>query len=373
MPYEFHGNDRHTLGVELELQLIDAESGALTSRIGDFLREVPSRWAASFKPEFMQCYCEINTGICETVREVENDLAEKVHWANEQAEAMGLRFAWSGTHPFSMWIDQQISPGERYAWLAETMQYVAQRLVSFGLHVHVGVDSPDKAVQMCDRLLRHLPTLLALSANSPMWCGRDTGMESHRSKLMEALPTAGLPHPLRNWSEYVWLVDNLIATGFLQSIREIWWDVRPHAGFGTVEVRIMDQPMCLKHVLGLVALTQSLVAGISADIDKGAYLYDSHPLIAKHNKWHATRYGMDATFVDFDSMSAVPARQVVRRLIDRCSTYAERLGCLEELGYLDDILLNGTGASRQRTVFQQTGDMRDVVRFLVEQSRPVEV
>ncbi len=157
------------------------------------------------------------------------------------------------------------------------MQYVARRLVTFGLHVHVGVDSGDKAIQMCDRLLRHLPTLLALSANSPFFAGRDTGLLSYRSKLLEALPTAGMPHTMRNWSEYCWLAQNLVSTGFIQSIREIWWDVRPHHDYGTVEIRIMDQPMNMDHLLGLVAITQALVAGISADIDKGAYLYDCHP------------------------------------------------------------------------------------------------
>jgi carboxylate-amine ligase len=373
MPYTFHGNDSHTLGVEVELQLVDAESLGLASSIQPLLERVPERWRDAFKPEFMQSYCEINTGVCRSVNDVERDLSEKLQWANEEAERMGLRFVWSGAHPFSRWEDQQISPGDRYAWLMDTMQYVARRLVCFGLHVHVGVDSGDKAIQMCDRLLRHLPTLLALSANSPMWCGRDTGMESHRSKIMEALPTAGLPHPMRNWSEYVWLVNHLIETGFIDSIREIWWDVRPHNGFGTVEVRIMDQPLCMRHLLGLVALTQSLVAGISADIDKGAYLYDSHPLIAKHNKWHAARYGMAATFVDFDTMQAVPARQIVRRLIDHCSPFAEKLGCIEELGYLDDVIQNGTGAERQRKVYEESGDMRDVVRFLIEQSQTIAV
>jgi carboxylate-amine ligase len=371
MPYVFNGSDRHTLGVEVELQLVDAETGALSNSIGPFLEQVPDRWESSFKPEFMQSFCEINTDVCETVEDVERDLRGKLEWANGKAEEMGLRFVWGGSHPFSRWDEQRLSPGERYAWLMDTMQYVARRLVVFGLHVHVGVDSGDKAIQMCDRLLRHLPTLLALSANSPMWCGRDTGMASYRSKIMEALPTAGLPHPLRNWSEYVWLIDHLVETGFIQTIRECWWDVRPHAGFGTVEVRIMDQPLCMKHLLGLVALTQSLIAGISADIDKGAYLYDSHPLIAKHNKWHAVRWGLDASLVDFDSMSAVPARQVARRLVERCGPYAEKLGCVKELGYVDDIIQDGTGAARQRKILQDTGDMNQVVRFLMQQSEQI--
>lgn len=254
---EFNGNDSPTLGVEIELQLIDRETGELANRIGDFLDRVPADWQDFFKPEFMQSYCEINTGVCQTVADIDCDLAEKLDWANEEAEKMGLRFIWSGAHPFSRWESQQLTPGDRYAWLADTMQDVARRLVVFGLHIHVGVNSGDKAIQMCDRLLRHLPTLLALSANSPMWCGRDTGMASYRSKIMEALPTAGLPQTLRNWSEYTWLVKQLMETGFIRSRREIWWDVRPHARFGTVELRIMDQPLKMRHLLGLAALSQS--------------------------------------------------------------------------------------------------------------------
>ncbi|MHC4989844.1 MAG: carboxylate-amine ligase, partial [Planctomycetota bacterium] len=209
---------------------------------------------------------------------------------------------------------------------------------------------------------------LALSVNSPYWCGKDTGILSYRSKIMEALPTAGLPDTLRNWSEYCWLVNNLVSTGFINSIREIWWDVRPHHEYGTVEIRIMDQPMCMDHLLGLVALTQSLVAGISADIDHGAYQYDSHPMIAKQNKWHAARYGMEATFVDFDTMLAIPARQAAKRLIDRCLPYAERLNAASYLRHLDDIIQDGTGASRQRRVFERTGDLEAVVRHMVARS-----
>lgn len=369
MPYVFNSNDRHTLGVELELQLVDRETGGLTNSIDLILDEVPEHWNAYFKPEFMQSYCEINTAVCNTVADVERDLSEKVQWAYDVAARHGLTFLWGGTHPFSRWEQQKISEGERYAWLLETMQDVARRLVVFGLHVHVGVDSGDKAIQMCDRLLRHLPTMLALSTSSPMWCGRNTGMFSYRSKIMEALPTAGLPHPLRNWSEYVWLIDHLIATDFIRSIREIWWDVRPHAGFGTVEIRIMDMPQNMRHMLGLVALAQSTVASISDNIDRGAYLYDSHPMIAKQNKWHAVRYGLDATFVDFDTMLAVPARQMAKRMIDSCAPMAERLGCLEQLNFLHEVIEQGTSAHQQRKIWKDTGDINAVVRYLHEQSQ----
>ncbi|NIM62389.1 MAG: YbdK family carboxylate-amine ligase, partial [Acidobacteria bacterium] len=194
MPYIFNGNPSHTLGVEIELQVVDRETLALSNSVGAILERAPEGWEAKIKPELMQSYCEINTGICRTVNEVERDLTEKLDWANDVVSDLGLQLVWSGTHAFSPWYEQRYSPGERYAWLAEVMRDISRRLVCFGLHVHVGVDSGDKAIQLCDRLLRHLPTLLALSANSPMWNGRDTGLASYRSKIMEALPTAGMPH-----------------------------------------------------------------------------------------------------------------------------------------------------------------------------------
>ena len=170
--------------------------------------------------------------------------------------------------------------------------------MTFGLHVHVGVDSGDKAIMICDRILQHLPILLALSVNSPFWQGRNTGLHSQRSKVMETLPTAGLPPLMRNWSEYSWLLNNMIETGFIKTIREIWWDVRPHHNFGTVEVRICDMPPSLEDVLGLTALIQCLVYDLSEEIDRGTYQFDCHPFLIRQNKWRACRYGMDAKLVD---------------------------------------------------------------------------
>ena len=274
---------------------------------------------------------------------------------------MGNTFLWSGTHPTSHWKDQKLTDDERYEWLMETMQFVARRLVVFGLHVHIGVDSGDKAIQMCDRLLRHLPVLLALSSNSPHWCGRNTGLHSYRSKVMESLPTAGLPETMRNWSEFNWLTDHLIATDFIHSPREIWWDVRPVARFGTVEIRVMDTPMTMEQLLGLVAMTQCIVSGLSSDIDRGMYLVDCHPMIARQNKWHAARYGLDATLADPDTMHAIPARQQARLLLDLCQPVAEKLGCSEELSYVERILENGSGAATQHKIAKDTGDLKQVI------------
>ena len=246
------------------------------------------------------------------------------------------------------------------------MQYVARRLVCFGLHVHVGVDGGDKAIQMCDRMMRHLPVMLALSANSPCWNGQDTGLASYRSKIMESLPTAGLPETMRNWSEYNWLVNHLQSTDFIHSSREIWWDVRPVARFGTVEVRIMDTPMTMRQLLGLVAMVQCVVAGISAEIDRGAYLVDCHPMIARQNKWHAVRYGLDATLVDPDTMLAASARQMARRTLDLCRPVADHLGCATELGYCDEILQDGNGAQSQRHMLQNGQNGQDVVKGMLD-------
>jgi carboxylate-amine ligase len=365
MPIQFNASATHTLGVEIELGVVDRDTLELVPRAAGVLEQVPEHWYECVKPEFMQGYLEFNTGICDTVDDVRRDLSEKLEWGYAEAAKSNSTFLWSGTHPFSRWDQQQLTPDDRYQWLMETMQYVARRIVCFGLHVHVGVDGGDKAIQMCDRMMRHLPVMLALSANSPMWNGEDTGLASYRSKIMESLPTAGLPETMRNWSEYNWLIEHLQSTDFIHSSREIWWDVRPVARFGTVEVRIMDTPMTMRQLLGLVALVQCVTAGISVEIDRGAYLTDCHPMIARQNKWHAVRYGLDATLVDPDTMLAASARQMARRTLDLCRPVADHLGCATELGYCEEILQSGTGAQTQRQTLTRTGDPAEVVRGLL--------
>jgi glutamate---cysteine ligase / carboxylate-amine ligase len=208
----------------------------------------------------MQCYIEVNTGVCQdTSRRPRGTCGRSSSCCSKHAGPWVSIYLWGATHPFSLWQNQQVTPNERYLNLLELLQEMARRLVTFGLHVHVGVDSGDKAVMICDRIMAHLPTLLALSCSSPFWERRDTGLQSTRSKVMEGLPTAGLPTFMRNWSEYVWLVNHMIETGFINTIREIWWDVRPHHNFGTVEIRVCDMPGNLDDVLAIAALIQCLV------------------------------------------------------------------------------------------------------------------
>jgi glutamate---cysteine ligase / carboxylate-amine ligase len=361
-PYPFTRNDRPTLGVELELQLVDAQTLALRNAVGAILADLPEELEGSVKPELMQSYIEINTAVCDDVAAVGRDLETKVRQVEEIAARHNLRLYWAATHPFSPWWEQEVTPNERYYGLVDLLQESARRLVTFGLHVHVGVDSGDKAVMVCDRIMRHLPTLLALSANSPFWNGRVTGLRSHRVKVMEGLPTAGLPPQMRNWSEYVWLLNHLTETGFIRTIRELWWDVRPHHNFGTVEVRICDLPPDLHAVLALTALVQCLVHRISEEVDRGIFRFDTHPMLVQQNKWRACRFGLDASLVDLDTRTPRPARQVARDLVARLRDDAKALGCEPHLDALLALADGPTGADRQLAIFERTGDLTEVVR-----------
>ncbi|HHK41764.1 MAG TPA: YbdK family carboxylate-amine ligase, partial [Planctomycetaceae bacterium] len=322
-----------------------------------------------FKPELMQSVLEINTRVCETVREAADDLREKLLLAESVLDERGLLLWWGATHPFSHWQDQKITPDDRYLHLVEMLQEMARRLCTFGLHVHVGVDSGDKAVMICDRILQHLPTLLALTCSSPFWEGRDTGLQSMRSKIMEGLPTAGLPPLMRNWSEYTWLINHMVDTGFINTIREIWWDVRPHHNFGTVEVRVCDMPGDLRDVLAITALIQTLVKALSDLIDSGTYQHDCHPMMVRQNKWRACRFGNQVELVNSYTHQVQTLSGTVDYLIERLTPAAQELQCYEYLLDCRRIAREPTWAERQLALFCETKDPREVVRRLTQAAR----
>ena len=371
---DFHRNERPTVGVELELGLVDAKTMALISSYGLLSARLTaeghqSEESAIFKPELMQCVLEINTGVCPTIADAERDLRGKIAIVEEACDALDLRLWWGATHPFSTWLEQRITPEGRYLQLVNLLQEMARRLVTFGLHIHVGVDSGDKAIMICDRIMRHLPTLLALSVSSPFWEGRKTGLQSHRSKVMEGLPTAGLPTVMRNWSEYVWLVNHMIDTGFINTVREIWWDVRPHHNFGTVEVRICDMPGNLQDMMALAAMVQCLVKYLSDEIDNGTYQQDSHPMMVQQNKWRAARFGNQARLVNTNTYEAAPVAETVEQLVGQLRRTGVELHCEN---YLEDCLRlaqNPSAAQRQLDLMEETNDAREVVRRLVENAR----
>jgi len=362
-PLPFQSNAQPTIGVELELQLVDAASYGLKSAILDLMKSIgeDQEW---LKPELMQSYVELNTDVCTSVEEARRDLNGKLQKLYRAARSNGTKILWAGSHPFSSWMDQEISPNRRYEKLVELMQDTARRIVTFGMHVHVGVDSGDKAVMVVDRLMRYLATLLAMSVNSPFWVGRQTGLHSQRIKIMEQLPAAGSPPFLRNYSEYCWVVNQSIQSGFINSIQEIWWDVRPHPRFGTVEVRIFDLPPNLEDAMALTALTQCLVTALSEQIDNGVYQHDIHPIVVRQNKWKATRWGMRAELIDPVTHKTIPVREMVFFLYEKLKPYAERLGCVTELNHLIAMLDRPSGAEQQMELYREHGNLEAVVREL---------
>jgi len=366
---EFNTSPRPTLGVEIELALVDAQTMKLRDANTELLAALDGRYDKTIKPELMQCYVEINSGICDTVADADADLRRKLTALEHGADKRGVRMFWSGTHPFSTWRDQAVTEDDRYHGLVNLLQDTARQLVTFGLHFHVGVDSGDKAVMICDRMLRHLPMMLALSCNSPFWEGRNTGLGSWRSRIMDALPTAGLPPLMRNWSEYTWLVNHLVDTGYIESIREIWWDVRPHHNFGTVEIRICDVPGSFEDVLALAAVAQCLVKALSDEIDEGAYQHDCHPMMIRQNKWRAARYGIDARLVEMGNYRLKPVRRFALDLVGRLRPVAAELDCESYLDGIVRMTERPGWAAHQVRLVEETGDPVEAVRRMTSASR----
>jgi len=366
---EFQSNRLPTIGIEIELGLVDAQTMALSNSFPQVVERLPDQSGDHFKPEIIQSVLEINTDVCESVKDAEKELRGRLGVVEAAADALGLTLWWGGLHPFADCRAQQVTPDARYIMLVEQLQVLAHRMVTCGLHVHVGVDSGDKAVMICDRILRHLPTLLALSSSSPYWEGEPTGLQSYRSKVMELLPTAGLPPLMRNWSEYVWLVNHMTNTGFINTIREIWWDVRPHHNFGTVEVRMCDMPGNLEDTLALAALIHCLVKALSDEIDLGAYQHDCHPMMVRQNKWRAARFGVEAHLVDAFSYQVQTVPEIVDGLVERLRSTAEELGCSEYLDQCRQLAASPSWADRQLALAEKTGSLEEVVRQLTRQAR----
>lgn len=366
---DFRSNSTPTLGVELEFGIVDAETMALTNAVAPLLEKLPAEVREFVKPELIQSCVEVNTKVCSSVQEAGEDLRKKIEAVEAACDALSMGLWWGSTHPFSRWAEQEITPNDRYYDLVELLQEMARRLICFGLHVHVGVDSGDKAIMICDRIMQHLPTLLAMTASSPFFEGRGTGLASIRSKIMEGLPTAGMPPLMRNWSEYVWLVNHLVDTGFINTIREIWWDVRPHHNFGTVEIRVCDMPGNLDDVLGVTALIQCLVKALSDMIDRGAYQHDCHPMMVRQNKWRATRYGQEAQLVDAFSHEVRDLNTVVTELVERLWPTAEELGCENYLKHALRMTEQPSWSQLQIELLEETGDPAEVTRRLMRQSR----
>jgi len=351
---DFNSSPGPSLGIEVELEVVDAATGALASCATELLAELgeghPQGEHPKAKHELFECTVEIITGICGTVADARADLEGTLAEVQGAAEKRGLALLCSGTHPISAWTEQQVSPNPRYAQLIDEMQWMARRLQIFGVHVHVGIRSPEKAVSIANALAGYIPHFLALSASSPYWEGRDTGLASSRSKVFEGLPTAGLPAPIENWSDFEQYMETLVSSAAISTVREVWWDIRPHPEFGTVELRMCDGIPTLSEVCAVAALAQSLVAHLDGLDDRGFTLPRHKEWILRQNKWRAGRHGLDTDLIVDPQGRLEPARQAIIDLVEEVTPSARRLGCVDELHHVERILEVGPSYQRQRKV-----------------------
>jgi glutamate---cysteine ligase / carboxylate-amine ligase len=368
---EFRSSERASLGIEVELTLVDQESGTLVSAGSDILEELgrdhPDGEHPKAKHELFECTIEVITGICQTPAEAKADLAATIAEVRAAATKRGLALLSSGSHPFSLPHEQIVSPDPRYHALIEEMQWTARRLQIFGIHYHVGVRSAEKSIVIANALQFYIAHLLALSASSPFWEGHDTGLASCRVKVFEGLPTAGLPPVIEDWADFEQFMHTLVSAEAIKTIREVWWDVRPHPNFGTVELRICDAMPTLREIASVGALVQCLVQRIDMQIDAGEPVYMPREWTIRQNKWLAARYGLDAKLIVDDEGARATARDAVLELLSDLAPIAAELGCSDELADVASILDLGPSYLRQRAIVARGGTLQDVVRALVDE------
>jgi carboxylate-amine ligase len=357
----------YTVGIEEELMILDPDSYALVNAIDDLLEDSPD---GQIKPELMESVLEISTHPCADVREAGVALRSLRRQVRDTADKKGLVVGSAGTHPLARWEDQRITAAPRYRDLVQELRFVARQEIIFGLHVHVGLDDPDKAIHVANGMRVHVPILLALSANSPYWRGDDTGLASTRMPIFRAFPRVGIPPYYKDWQDYQDRIGFMVDTGVMEDYTWLWYDVRPHPNFGTVEIRAMDAQTHVEHTIALAALIQAMVKELAEHFDAGKQLTAYPYEMLDENKWLASRHGMEGELVDLPDRSRVPAKALAARLVDRLRDHAQDLGAADELEPITDLLENGNGASRQRKVFEANRDFSELLQDIVEASGP---
>jgi len=370
MEHRFSGPS-YTLGIEEELMIVDEQTLDLVNsieRLLSDLSEIPTE--GEVKPELMESVCEIATTPVKNTVEAGVQLRALRRTVNQVAHQHGLRIGSAGTHPFALWEDQRIVARPRYRDLISGLQFVARQEIIFGIHVHVGVDSPDKAIHVTNGMRVHLPLLLALSANSPFWRGDNTGLDSTRTPIFRAFPRVGIPPRYDDFEDWARRIEFMMGSKVIGDYTYLWYDVRPHPNFGTVEVRVMDSQTRVEHTLALAALVQAMVKELSEHFDEGQKLSRYPYEMLDENKWMAARHGLDAQLVDLPKRERVPVPELTRRLMERLRPHAKELGSEEDFDCIEEILERGNGASRQEVVYEANHDLREVVREIIDATVP---
>jgi glutamate---cysteine ligase / carboxylate-amine ligase len=369
LDHSFGAGDQYTLGVEEEYMLLDGESFDLVQHVDTVLSAAQNgELTDRIGPELMQSVVEISTPVCKSVADVDAELRKLRGLVSGIAGERGMRVGSAGTHPFSLFERQRITARDRYRNLVDQLQYVARRELIFGLHIHVAVDDPEKAIKVTSALLLHLPDFLALSANSPFWRGEATGLASSRQMVFAAFPRSGPPPRFRDYADYAEVVGQLEKTGCIADYTHIWWDIRLHPRFGTIEIRVMDAVTRVEETVALTAYVQALVKHYAERFDSGAELPSFHRILISENKWLGARYGLEAPVMDLATgrRNRVPVAQLIRRTLREIEPHARELGAERELEGIKDILGKGNGADRQLRVFNANRDIVEVASEIAD-------
>jgi len=358
-----------TIGIEEEYQTIDPETRDLRSHVeSEILTKGKTLLKEAVKAEMHQSVVEIGTGVCPSIIDASRQLKELRSQMCALASQNGLSLAAAGTHPFSDWRNQEIFPDERYHTIVQDLKMVARANLIFGLHVHVGVEDRELAIHLMNAARYFLPHILALSTNSPFWLGMDTGLKSYRCKVFDKFPRTNIPDYFPSWGEYDSFVKLLIKTNCIDNAKKIWWDIRPHPNFPTLEFRICDVPLRADETLAIAALIQATIAKLYKlhAANQGFRLY--RRALIMENKWRALRYGLEGKLIDFGKQTEVPIRDLIYEYLNFVEDVVDELGSRQHINYIHRILEMGTGADRQLRVFHETGDLKKVVDYIIEET-----
>jgi carboxylate-amine ligase len=357
-----------TLGIEEEYMVVNPETRELTSHDQRIVEQASRVLDDQVKAEMHQAVVEVGTGICKDVFEAKKDLSNLRRTVSQVASDNGLRIGASGTHPFSHWSTQLITPNPRYEDIVNELQDAARSNLIFGLHVHVGIADKQMAMHIANSVRYFLPHVYALSTNSPFWEGRNTGFKSFRSKVFDKFPRTGIPDYFNTYEDFIGYVNLLVKTGCIDNAKKIWWDLRVHPFFPTIEFRICDIPMLVDETICIAAIFQALVAKLyKLRTSNLNFMLYTRALI-NENKWRAGRYGIDGKMIDFGKEEEVKTRLLILELLDFIEDVIDDLGSREAINYVHTMLENGTGADRQLKVYEETGDLVKVVDYILEQT-----
>jgi carboxylate-amine ligase len=357
-----------TLGIEEEFQIVDPETRELRSHIQEILADGKVILKEQLKPELYQSIVELTTEICSDARHARQQVVNLRTELAKLAARDGLQIASAGTHPFSHWMDQLVTVHERYATIVNDMQQIARVCLTFGLHVHVGIPDRDEAIDIMNQARYFLPHLYALSVNSPFWLGQNTGLKAYRQMLFERLPRTGIPDAFESLSEYEDYLKILVATNCIDNPKKIWWDIRLHPFFDTIEFRICDAQSRVDDTIALAALMQAIVFKLQKLRRHNVTFRSYQKRLLDENRWRAGRYGLDGKLIDFGRKSEVDERDLLEEMLEFVSAEAEELGNQAEIAHIERIIREGTGADRQLMVWERTQDMKAVVDQIVAET-----